>query len=101
MTERERLIELIRQGMKKHEVTIEHYVIPTSDYLADYLLENGVTIPPCKVEDKCEDYPEAYYDEVGGYHECAIGWNPNGVWCGECTRISCANCPSRNSKENK
>lgn len=46
MTERERLIELIRQGMKKHEVTIENYVIPTSDYLADYLLENGVIVPP-------------------------------------------------------
>lgn len=38
------------------------------------------------------DYPEAYYDEVGGYHECGIGWNPNGVWCGECTCLSCANC---------
>ncbi len=49
MTDRERLIELIRQGMKKHEVTIENYVIPTSDYLADYLLENGVIVPPCKV----------------------------------------------------
>ena len=46
MTERKRLIELIRQGMKKHEVTIENYVIPTSDYLADYLLENGVIVPP-------------------------------------------------------
>lgn len=51
MTERERLIELIRQGMKKHEVTIENYVIPTSDYLADYLLENGVVVLPCKVGD--------------------------------------------------
>ena len=49
---RERLIELIRQGMKKHEVTIEDYVIPTSDYLADYLLEKGVIVPTCKVGDK-------------------------------------------------
>lgn len=49
MTERERLIELIRQGMKKHEVTIENYVIPTSDYLADCLLENGVIVPPVKM----------------------------------------------------
>ena len=44
------------------------------------------------------DYPEAYYDEIGGYHECAIGWNPNGVWCGECTCISCANCSSKEDK---
>ena len=49
---RDRLIELIRKGMGKHEVTIENYVIPTSDYLADYLLANGVIVPPCKVGDK-------------------------------------------------
>ena len=45
------------------------------------------------------DYPEGYYDEVGGYHDCAEGWNPNGVWCGECTKESCADCPSRYNKE--
>ena len=49
MTERERLIELLRTGMNKHEATIENYVKPTADYLADYLLENGVIVPPCKV----------------------------------------------------
>ena len=42
-----------------------------------------------------------YYDEVGGYHDEAIGWNPNGVWCGECTQKSCINCPSRYIKEDK
>ena len=40
-----------------------------------------------------------YYDEIGGYHDEAIGWNPNGVWCGECTRESCINCPSKDIKE--
>lgn len=45
------------------------------------------------------DYPEGYYDEVGGYHDCAEGWNPNGVWCGECTNKSCANCPSKDIKQ--
>lgn len=45
------------------------------------------------------DYPEGYYDEVGGYHDCAEGWNPNGVWCGECTNKSCINCPSKDVKE--
>ena len=33
-----------------------------------------------------------YKDEVGGFHEDAIGWNPQGVWCGECTRESCKDC---------
>lgn len=47
------------------------------------------------------DYPEGYYDEVGGYHDCAEGWNPNGVWCGECTNRSCKDCPSKDIKEDK
>lgn len=52
MTERERLIELIREAMKNHEITIENYVIPTSDYIADYLLKNSVVVvPPCKIGD--------------------------------------------------
>ena len=51
MAERERLIELIREAMEKHEITIENYVIPTSDYIADYLLENGVIVLPFKLND--------------------------------------------------
>lgn len=46
-----------------------------------------------------DDEDESYYDEVGGYHDCAEGWNPNGIWCGECTNKSCANCPSKDVKE--
>lgn len=46
------------------------------------------------------DRPD-YFDEVGGFHSEAMGWNPNGVWCGECTKISCANCSSRNAKEDR
>ena len=41
MTDRDRLIELIE---KWHEN-------PTHQYLADYLLANGVIVPPCKVGD--------------------------------------------------
>lgn len=51
MKQRERLIELIREAMKNHEITIENYVIPTSDYIADYILKNGVVVPPCKIGD--------------------------------------------------
>ena len=47
------------------------------------------------------DCKEAYYDEVGGYHDCAEGWNPNGVWCGECTRPSCKGCPSERVENNE
>ena len=51
MTERERLIELIREAVKNHEITVENYVIPISDYIADYLLENGVTVLPFRLDD--------------------------------------------------
>ncbi len=31
-------------------------------------------------------------DEVGGVHEEGLGWNPNGVFCGECSKMSCKGC---------
>lgn len=35
---------------------------------------------------------ECYIDEVNGYHDSGIGWNPLGVWCGECLKSSCKGC---------
>lgn len=40
MTERERLIELLEEGHRKHLFY---------DQIADHLLANGVIVPPCKV----------------------------------------------------
>lgn len=48
-----------------------------------------------------DDNDSSYYDEIGGFHSAAMGWNPNGIWCGECTRISCSNCSSRDVKEDR
>ena len=48
---RDRLIGLIKKGIDKHESTIENYVHPEWEFVADYLLENGVIVPPCKVGD--------------------------------------------------
>lgn len=45
------------------------------------------------------DNPGVYYDDVGGYHDCATGWNPKGMYCGECTMVSCRDCPSRDLEE--
>lgn len=46
MTDRDRLIELIIEAKKTDPETGSF-----NDYLADYLLEHGVTVPPCKVGD--------------------------------------------------
>lgn len=46
-------------------------------------------------------HPEAYYDNVGGYHDSGTGYNPNDVYCGECSRLSCKGCKSENSTNEK
>lgn len=51
MSERERLIKLLYKRLRKHEVDIENYAIPLPEYFADYLLENGVMVLPCKIND--------------------------------------------------
>ena len=48
MTERERLIELICTGIKKHHSNDRQYL---HDSIANVLLENDVIVPPCKVGD--------------------------------------------------
>ena len=39
-------------------------------------------------------HPETYYDDVGGFHDSATGYNPVGTYCGECTKLSCKGCAS-------
>lgn len=40
-----------------------------------------------------QDAPNpGFYDEVGGYHEGGCGTAPNGHFCGECSKPSCAKC---------
>lgn len=54
MTERERLIELMRQAEFAYLDFSKMHPCEKSltDFTADYLLENGVIVPPCKVGDK-------------------------------------------------
>ena len=48
LTMRDRLIELIEQHSDKR---LAKHIPMTSEGLADYLLANGVIVPPCKVGD--------------------------------------------------
>ena len=50
-------------------------------------------VNPENFVDKCNPNDDGYFDEVSGYHSEAIGWNPHGIWHGECTRASCNGCP--------
>lgn len=38
-------------------------------------------------------------DEVGGFHGEGVGYNPNGIFCGECSRLSCKSCVNKDSKD--
>jgi hypothetical protein len=37
-------------------------------------------------------------DELGGIHDGGVGWNPHGVFCGECGSITCKKCPYKDRK---
>lgn len=46
------------------------------------------------------NHPEYHYDDVGGYHDSGTGYNPNDVYCGECSRLSCRDCSNKDSTRN-
>ena len=54
----------------------------------------------CQYKDKFElkitpeMYDNGYFDEVGGSHGGGTGVNPMGTFCGECTNLTCKNCPN-------
>ena len=43
-------------------------------------------------EDYQFDEDEDFKDEVGGVHGGGVGYNPQGVFCGECCKMSCKDC---------
>lgn len=81
MSDRERLIELIRKAKHQEYIDAVTADIDTAidmprceEYLADHLLANGVIVPPCKVgdtvyqTDSCRVYQsEIDYIEVHGF----------------------------------
>lgn len=50
MTDRERLIKLIKQAEKEFSDTGKPF-LDIEKFVAEYLLANGVIVPPCKVGD--------------------------------------------------
>jgi hypothetical protein len=49
-------------------------------------------------EDPLED-EDHYIDEIGGIHDGGIGYNPQGLWCGECVRVTCKGCTNEHIKK--
>lgn len=63
MTERERLIKILNNWGNKENDGIR------AESIADYLLNNGVIVPPCKVGDKVYQY-----DNGGRIYESEVVW---------------------------
>lgn len=90
MTDRDRLIDLIDEAINDEETSYSN--------IADYLLENGVIVPPCKVgdtvyvHDNCiwfDDCCDCENFQIGGFgdpHECARTKSP--FKHPDCTEIS-------------
>ena len=36
-----------------------------------------------------------YYDNIGGFHSPCNCYNPQGYFCGDCTKLTCENCSMR------
>lgn len=100
MTERERLIELIRKA--KHQECIDALTadIDTAidmprgeEYLADYLLANGVIVPPCKVGDTVWVISESRVKEAE-IDEILRRRNDTKIFVAfECDEEDCDSCP--------
>ena len=40
---------------------------------------------------------EWIFDDAGGTHSEGLGWNTTGMFCGECSNITCYGCPHRDA----
>ena len=83
---RDRLIELIKNCSKQPIMIegLEHW----ADTIADYLLENGVIVQPCKVGDDLY-YPVFATNRVLLYKVISIKLNSKGLY------VVCENCLSK------
>lgn len=60
--------------------------------LSEYLIAKGKSPKPIS--------PIMFINkENEGYHEDGVGWNPHGVFCGECSWSSCLDCPMKDKEE--
>ena len=87
---RDRLIELMKMqqdyGQKWKDFNRDHaYETVTNEQIADYLLANGVIVPPCNVGDKM-------------YKLCSVNSNikMGQMWDGKIVKTNCDRCGYKN-----
>lgn len=83
---------LVNIHLKKIDMSDSIMIIDTDDYIGESTRKE---IEYAKSKGKFiyfYSHPEIYYDDVGGYHDSGFGYNPNGTYCGECSKLSCRYC---------
>ena len=77
---------------RKIDMADEVFVINVDGYIGDstasemaYATKTGKII-------RFYNNPNAYIDEVGGFHDGDNHWNVNGLYCENCKKKTCANC---------
>lgn len=76
-------LKLLNAEWHTVELNTEFDTTATVDEVRTFLQENEI----------------AFKDELGGTHEAPLGWNPNGVFCGECNKLSCVGCSAKDKKQ--
>ena len=86
---------------RKIDMADEIFVINVDGYIGDstasemaYATRTGKIV-------RFYNNPNAWIDEVGGYHENGVGWNPNSIYCGECNKKTCKRCQRFTLKQHK
>lgn len=81
---KERLVELLEEA--EYEFLCNVTKCSEMEYIADYLLANGVIVPPCKVGDEvyylhemCNENGDEYFDISEGKCE-GISLQKDGLW---------------------
>ena len=75
---RDRLLHLIHEAEEKFT---DRPVLDIEEFVADYLIENGVIVPPCRCKD-CDHFIN--YKSGGTYcEEHSDGWGDNIVYVDE------------------
>lgn len=65
----------------------------TDEEAIQYVIDNWNT------RNRASNKEDGCIDELGGIHYHGIGVNPNGVYCGECGRLTCKGCMHAAVKE--
>ena len=77
---------------RKIDMADEIFVINVGGYIGDSTASEMKYATKVGKPIRFYNNAHAWVDEIGGYHDNGIGWNPNSVYCGECSRKTCKGC---------